>query len=498
MIPAARTPTTREWGLAVLVALVAALLLWAFQPAFTVPADAAAVKMEARHLLRTGELGIPVDAPDAPRALMPPHAQPGQYFTLNAARGRLMSRWGGWATLYFLVPLALSEPGVPTSELPFLNAWNVLWGGLLVLGLLILCLAVGAGFPSSLLATGSVVLGSYALFYIRAHTTELPQMTAAVWMVASMQLFRKRPRAGWLLLSLACASLLFALKLYFFPLLVGLLVLTVRTLRGNPDATRLVVLATVVIAVVGLLRGLLNLHEFGDFFALGVGPENPENPGDFAGVHHYPHCLTKYVAGPRGSLVLHAPFLVLSMPGLLLLWRRDRSMFACLLMTLGLLVLVAGSTLNCLGEWSHGPRWLLPGVPPLAAALALGLEGISALRVTHVTRRLFKATSLLVLCAGAWLEWPVLQFYPFTFYQLEGMLLRQLNPSADARAYFAQMPQAVVLGDFQEFCRGEHNNALTLLIALGVEGLPPERTRHALAGIRGLCMPNLRWAQSAK
>jgi hypothetical protein len=88
--------------------------------------------------------------------------------------------------------------------------------------------------------------------------------------------------------------------------------------------------------------------------------------------------LAGEIADPRRGLLRTAPVVLLAIPGLMLLWRRDRAE-ALLAIGVGLTLLFVLAPYRSWSASHYGNRFLMPAIALLAPAMALACERIGAL-----------------------------------------------------------------------------------------------------------------------
>jgi hypothetical protein len=76
------------------------------------------------------------------------------------------------------------------------------------------------------------------------------------------------------------------------------------------------------------------------------------------------------------GLFFYSPVLLLSLPGIYYLYKRDRKLLLIAPGIFGALLLVQASHINWLGGVSFGPRYMVPGIPFLLIPLALTFQKI--------------------------------------------------------------------------------------------------------------------------
>lgn len=477
-MPGPVVTTRNRWVFVALCGAVSAVASLALQPATVLPGDPVTVRAEARHLVEHGELGIPMaDRGELPAAMFPPHAARGQYMFENEERQKLFSRWGAVSTLLLVPPLLFADPGDAASLLRALNVYNTAWLVLAVVGLAWVLRREGAsGFSAGLLLL-AVFAGTHVAFYARGQSTEIIQLALLV-LVAVLW----NPRGGspaWetLLLNVVLA-MLFWLKVYFLPLHL----LVAWHAWKSPRPTRALMVGGLLSSL--LVKGGLQWWEFGSPLALGIGPPDPQHPEGYVALANIPAGLWEYLAGVHGSLVLHAPITLVALLGMRGLWKQQRELAALVLLSTVCPLAASVVTNNPLGEWSLGPRFLVP---------AVALLSLPALRAIAEGKRLAHALLLACLLVGGITQWQVARHAPFAFHQLSGMVERDLHLRGDDFRYFAETPKPLVMAHLHTFCT-EQGGPLADLLAPHILALPDDERTRFVNNLRGLCVPNFLWS----
>lgn len=82
--------------------------------------------------------------------------------------------------------------------------------------------------------------------------------------------------------------------------------------------------------------------------------------------------------GPGKGFFWYDPLLLLAVPGLVWLWRRDRGMALALVLTAVARPLLYARWQDWSGDLAWGPRFLLPSCVPMAVALGVALDRLTA------------------------------------------------------------------------------------------------------------------------
>ncbi|HEX6692038.1 MAG TPA: hypothetical protein VF110_12935 [Burkholderiales bacterium] len=481
---------------ALLVAAVAAInFLW--MPGELLTGDPHAWREETRSILVLGGLHIPIK--DG-RVV----GERGRYFVQNERDGLWYSKYGIANSLLALPPMWLeralgkdvSQPGTPSSLL-VLNLWYV---GLSVALAALLYSLSGAYSRRAGVRALFVFASLYCTslwFYQRAQASELYQTLFFTAFFAALIGFlrplREQGPAGlsrraWACLGVAwlcAAALIFTRVIYglLLPLIVCLAVYCGARWRRLPPL--LVPLLVPPLAIVALL-GWVNYVKFGAPWLTGYHQWNEAS--------HYPvgslfDGLWGFLFSPRFSIFLYFPLLIFALAGLRRFAERHRldalvmlSVFACFL-------LVLAKTPSWAGEWSYGPRYLLPMLPVLSLPFLTFADDVID-RVRTWPARAWAAAAISALCYSAYLQAQV-NLLPFwSYYEVRGVLLAA-RP-LESIEYFLNRPTAFVV---QDLLRHRYNvEALPFFsdMARNAPGTFAEHARRELAPM--LARNNLYWS----
>jgi hypothetical protein len=388
-------PSRRRWLLALLA--VVAALLFATMPRRIYVGDPVSIRVATIQWLRTGSTVVP------PSAVPQFGRERGQYFYENPQNGELHSKYGIANIAVSAIPLSIER--LTGSGLGFLwqldaqaysrrclilNLFNIAIALALAAYLFSLCCHVAP--PSAAAAyTMAVFFCTFVWNYLRAQTSEVYQalfLTAACYHVLRASL---RPRAllaspavrRHVLGAVAWTALLVLTKVSYvalLPFLGALLLLgrhdwTLHWPRAG-DLLRLTRrhgrgwLICVALPWTGVLALLLlsNRLRFGSMLATGYDQWEPLGK-------IFTWDLREAVSGlllePRKSVLLHFPLLPFAALMTAACWRRRP--FAALAGWLVLAVLVLST--SCLtiwrGNWSYGPRYLMPVLPVCSVPAAI-------------------------------------------------------------------------------------------------------------------------------
>jgi hypothetical protein len=481
---------------ALLLAAVAAInILW--MPGEVLTGDPPAWREETRSILVSGGLHIPVG--DA-RVM----GERGRYFVQNERDGLWYSKYGVANSLLALPPAWLeralggniSRPGTPPSLL-LLNLWYVA----LSVALAAVLYALSGAYSRRRGVRALFVLGSLYCtslwFYQRAQASELYQTLffTALFMalVGFLRPLREHGPAGlgrraWACLAvvwLCAAALIFTRVIYgmLLPLIVCLAVYC--DARGRRLPPLLVPLLVPPLAIVALL-GWVNQVKFGAPWLTGYHQWNEAS--------HYPvgslfDGLWGFLFAPRFSVFLYFPLLIFALVALRRFVERHRldalvmlSVFACFL-------LVLAKTPSWAGEWSYGPRYLLPMLPVLSLPFLTFADDVLD-RIQTWRARAWAAATLAALGYSAYLQAQV-NLLPFwSYYEARAALL--MARPLESVEYFLNRPTAFVV---QDLLRHRRNVEALPYFSDLVRTSPAAYSEHARRELgRILERNNLYWA----
>jgi hypothetical protein len=391
----------REAGLGVLLVVAFATSLLSL-PAVRYDGDVFAWEMEAEGLVHRGRLDVRPSVAES----LPPSAP---FFLFNRETGRWHSKYGVGNTLIYALPLAFERfvlgaddvdpPGsifgkpsgayAGTRRLALFNGFNLLLT-LWLAGALYRLARLYTPKPGTAVAFVLLCLyASYLWNYTRAHSSQIYQVLfftlAALHFV---RVVRVGPGAGrrslfWCALSLAA---LCSVKTVFLPLVAlfalailvsgrgtnqGLLARASANLRDHFRTYASYALLPLLALV--LLLAIVNGIKFGAPWKLGYERETHLWTGRLA------DSIPAYLFGPRFSIFVHFPPLVLACFGLRRMWRTHRFEYAWTLAYFALLFFIYSNYTFWKGEASYGPRYLLFGLPALALPAVLALDALRAM-----------------------------------------------------------------------------------------------------------------------
>jgi hypothetical protein len=234
------------------------------------------------------------------------------------------------------------------------------------------------------------------------------------------------------------------------------------------------------------LRVAANVFQFNDPWDPGIGAPEPGAGAGYVSTGWMAGCMASFVAGAHGSLFLHAPVALVALLGLVSLFRRDQVEAVFVTAPVVLVAVVTSTAENCLGEWSHGPRYLVPVVPLLALPALVAVE--RALEThRHGVRTLPAALGVVALLGGGWMQLQMLRHAPFAYYQLRAELERVRSEAPTAAPYFRGLPQAWVMRDLDGLCRGDGGGHLAEVVS----GLPGARQEQVGSMLGPVCRSDL-------
>lgn len=241
----------------------------------------------------------------------------------------------------------LVEQSAVAAVMPVISA-------LLVLALYLLARRMGAGRRAAVLCSLGGVAGTFALPYSKQFFSE-PLVAACVTLAIERVLAR---RPGHAAAALGLAVLTRPQTLLLLPLFA--LVLWRR------EGRRALAAGAGPLAVTAAIVVWYNLVRFGAPFDFGYGGEGFTTP---------------FVAGARGllldpakSVLLFAPVLAVVPFALARARRTEPGAFVLLAGNFAITFVLAACWWSWAGGWSWGPRFLLPAVVPLVAAVAPWIE----------------------------------------------------------------------------------------------------------------------------
>jgi hypothetical protein len=437
-----------------------------WMPAEFLAGDPHTWREEARSMLLVGGLNVPRDT-----ALE--LGDRGQYFVQNERNGLYYSKFGIVNSLLALPPMWLERVlggnieryGYKPSLL-LTNLWNIVFS----VGLAALLYALSARYSTRigarLLFVTGVLYGTSLWFYERAQSSEIYQtlLFAALFiaLVGFLQPLRQRgPRdldaRAWRCLALAwaCVTLLVFTRLVnglLLPLIVLLALWCAkegrswRELRGGLGGLGAALLVPPVLIVAAL--GVLNYLKFGAPWLTGYHQWNPDI--------HLPHGrltdgLWGFLFAPRYSVFLYFPLLAFALVGLRRFAERHRTDAVVILSIFGVYLLFLSKLPSWAGEWTYGPRYLLPMLPLLSLPFLSFADDVLD-RIGTWRARAWGAAALATLAYSGYLQVQV-NLLPFYAYYNARVALSATR-SLETMDYFLNRHTALIA---QDLVRHRHN-----------------------------------------
>jgi MFS family permease len=365
---------------AVLLAAVAAVnFLW--MPGEFLAGDPHAWREETRSMLLAGELNVR-------EAFVKLGTLRGQYFAQNESNNLYYSKYGIANSLLALPPMwldralggVIAERGVPPSLL-LSNLWNLALG----VALAALLYALSGRYSRRAGVRVLFVIAAFYCtslwFYLRAQSSEIYQTLffTALFMalIGFLRRLRERgpgglDRRAWLCLAVAW---LFAALLFFTRVLYGLLFPLIVLLgawcasRGRtyaelrPGAVKLAAALLVPPLLTIALLGFVNHVKFGAPWLSGYHQWRLDLhvPGG-----RLADGLWGFLLSPRYSIFLYFPLLIFALVALRRFIERHLLDAVVMLSIFGAYMVVTAKFPSWAGEWTYGPRYLLPLLPVLS------------------------------------------------------------------------------------------------------------------------------------
>lgn len=392
------TRISRIAVLALLLGVAAVNFIW--MPGEFLAGDPHAWREETRSLLLSGELNVPRDT-------VFKISERGEYFAQNERNGLYYSKFGIANSLLAAPPMWLERAlggdigrrgFVPSLLLA--NLWN-----------LVLCVALAA------------------LLY----------SLAAVWGCAALLVFT-RILNGLLLPVIVLLAAWCAARGRSW-----------RELRGSAAGLGAALLLPPALILVAL--GVVNHVKFGAPWLTGYH--------QWRGDSHLPYGrladgLWGFLFAPRFSIFLYFPLLIFALVGLRRFAERHRLDLAVMLSIFAPFFLVLAKTPSWAGEWSYGPRYLLPMLPVLSLPFLAFADDLLD-RIGAWRARAWAAAAIAALAYSAYLQVQV-NLLPFWIYYnaREALFVSRSLVSID---YFLNRHTALIAEDL---VRHRHD----------VEGLP--------------------------
>lgn len=429
-------------------------------PAGISPGDPFTWREEARSILH-GRLAID----EATAKVWLANTEPGQYFVLNEKNGRYYSKYGIANSLMALPPLLVEQ----LTAGPAAAQWPPQPANLLILNLyqILLCLVVTALLyhltgryarrpVTRTLYVLAVLFATFLWYYQRAQTSEiyqvlfflaflsclLPCLPGAAAQDGQPGRQRRYLLGAWLFLALLLMTrLLFALLL---PVMVAVTISRIR--RGGARNSRAFILAELAwllapaVVVFGIL-GAVHAAKFGSPFLTGYHQWKTQthlpvgNPWDG---------LYGFLFDMQGSVLWYFPVLIVALAGWRRFWARHKA-DACVIGGIFLLFLLFLCPVpTWLGEWTHGPRYMLFVLPAAALPFVLFLDGLLD-RPRRWSKALAAAAAAALLIYSGYLQERVNRLDFFAYYYARTPLQQRFTP--EVAAYFLNHHRGVICAD---------------------------------------------------
>lgn len=432
--------------------------------------DPHAWREETRSILLAGELNVP---PQAVTALVGRGADPGQYFVRNERNGLFYSKFGIANSLLAVPPLwleralggDLSRPGYQPSLLI-----GNLWYLALAVALAALLYSLSAAYTSRVAVRVLYVVGALYCtslwFYQRAQASEIYQTLFFTALFAALLGFlrplqERGPRgldaSAWRCLAVAwlCAAALvftrvsYGLLLPLIALLGGYCALKGRPWRATASSAGPLAAALLVpAALIVFLLGVVNNAKFGSPWLTGYHQWNAEIVLPFG---RLADGLWGYLFSPRFSIFLYFPLLVFALVGLRRFAARHRLDSAVMLSIFGAFLLVYSKTPSWAGEWTYGPRYLLPMLPVVSLPFLVFADDVLD-RIGTWPARAWATAALACLLYSGYLQVQVNRLPFWTYYNARQVLF--MSSSLATLDYFLYRHTALIADDL---VRHRHN-----------------------------------------
>ncbi|HEY2335800.1 MAG TPA: hypothetical protein VGI18_00335 [Burkholderiales bacterium] len=435
-----------------LVAMAGVFFVW--MPGEFLDGDPHAWREEARAIVR-GELHVSED-------MARKFGEPGQYMVRNERNGLYYSKYGIANALLSLPPLLIQQywyGGLPASswEAPSLllfNLWHVLYG--VVLAALLYALAGRYSQRADVRAVfvAAAFFCTSLWFYQRAQSSEIYQTIFFTALFISLTAFLQRLQQGgagclaardWACLGAAwacCGALLLIRASYGLLIPCMLALIAVFAVQGRSWQAvldrRLVVASLLPPALLIALCGWINYVKFGAPWLTGYQAWRPEMVTPTLRVVDG---LWGFFFSVRFSVFLSFPLLIFALVGLRRFagrYRLDTLVAATLFLPTFLLIC---SLPSWAGEWSYGPRYLLPMLPVLALPFLCFAEGLLEQSGTRRARA-WAAAALAVLLYAAYLQVQMTRVPFWTYYYARAAL--DVIRSPESVEYFFNRQDATI------------------------------------------------------
>jgi hypothetical protein len=494
--------SARRWTvLAALLAGVAAVNFLCMPGEFAA-GDPHVWREETRSIVLSGELNVPSAGLLGER---------GAYFAQNERNGLHYSKFGIANSLLAVPPLWLEKalggditrPGRLPSLL-LVNLWNLVFCVALAALLYALSAAYSARVGVRMLWVIGAMYCTSLWFYQRAQSSEIYLTLLFTALFMALLGFLRPLRAhgprgldarAWTCLAAAwaCVALLLFTRIAY-GLLLPLVVLlsaycacrgrTWAEVRAGAPALGAALLAP-PLALLALL-GFVNQVKFGAPWLTGyhqwrtdlVSPTGSLAEG-----------LWGFLFSPRFSMFLYFPLLLFALAGLRRFAERHRLEALVMLSICGTFLLLLAKMPSWAGEWSYGPRYLLPMLPVLSLPFLTFADDVLE-RIGTWRARVWGVAAIAVLAYSGYLQAQVNRLPFYAYYNAREALF--LTRSFEVADYFMTRHTALIADDL---VRHRHNLEAMPYFAEMKRAAPPElvaeyRARFGAMLDRG----NLYWA----
>ncbi|MDZ4694663.1 MAG: hypothetical protein SGI86_05900 [Deltaproteobacteria bacterium] len=250
--------------------------------------------------------------------------------------------------------------------------------GLCCVLFLLLCADLGIARKTAFAATGLLLFGSTLWVYGRSPYSEIFHAVLFTWMFGRLLLLAKAPTKTNAIWFGVTVGLLINIKMLYAVCLPGAAVFALLHWRGIAFANKEPLAWSSVLRLVGwavaaclpflALILVYNKVRWDGFLRSGYDLEVPVFTERMA------LGIWGMFLSPGKSAFLYSPPLLLSLIGLPLAWRRNRSEMIAILLTVTPVLLVYGRFLFWSGDYAWGPRYLVFAVPVFMIPGALLLD----------------------------------------------------------------------------------------------------------------------------
>ena len=266
-------------------------------------------------------------------------------------------------------------PGVPGDINDIVVSMTCTWSNATFAALavtFVFLLADSLGLRRSESVVTAVVVGLATPIFVYSGWFFSEPLTAVCWLAAGCALFgtgRDQPAS---LRRALIAGLLLGFSLYIRPtnVLAPFLFIFALFVQHRRSALRPAMALAAVVGVLGLIFLLRNYQLYGSLLDFGY-PKYAEAGRETASFDIPWHVgLFAFLFSPGKSILLFCPPVVLAIAALPRLWRLNRGLaFVCTIVPLVYLLLFAHYS-SFEGSYSYGPRYMVPSLTLLCAALA--------------------------------------------------------------------------------------------------------------------------------